>query len=38
MNINNVVLVLANMINLENLKTQQHILQHNADKLLGVLK
>ena len=33
MNINNLAWVLANMISLENLKTQQHILQRNADEI-----
>ena len=33
MNINNVALLLANMIRLENLKTQQHSLQRNADEI-----
>ena len=36
MNINNLTWVLANMISLENLKTQQHILQRNGDKYIGV--
>ena len=30
MNINNLAWILANMISLENIKIQQHILQHNA--------
>ena len=49
MNINSVAWLLANVISLENLKTQQHILQRSADeirvgvemmnsKLIGVLK
>ena len=49
MNINSVAWLLANVISLENLKTQQHIIQRKADevrvgvemmnsKLLGVLK
>ena len=49
MNINSVAWLLANVISLENLKTQQHIIQRNADevrvgvemmnsKLIGVLK
>ena len=33
MNINNVAWLLANMIRLENLKTQQHILQRNTDEI-----
>ena len=33
MNINSVAWVLANMISLENLKTQQHIIQRNADEV-----
>ena len=33
MNINNLAWVLANMISLENLKTQQHILQRNTDEI-----
>ena len=33
MNINNLAWVLANMISLENLKTQQHILQRSADEI-----
>ncbi len=33
MNINNLAWALANMISLENLKTQQHILQRNADEI-----
>ena len=33
MNINNLTWVLANMISLENLKTQQHILQRNTDEI-----
>ena len=33
MNINNLAWMLANMISLENIKTQQHILQHNADEI-----
>ena len=33
MNINNLAWVQANMISLENLKTQQHILQRNADEI-----
>ena len=33
MNINNLAWLLANMISLENLKTQQHILQRNADEI-----
>ena len=33
MNINNLAWVLANMISLENLKTQQHVLQRNADEI-----
>ena len=36
MNINNLTWVLANMISLENLKTQQHILQRNGDKYIDV--
>ena len=36
MNINNLTWILANMISLENLKTQQHILQRNGDKYIGV--
>ena len=49
MNINSVAWLLANVISLENLATQQHILQRSADeirvgvemiisKLIGVLK
>ena len=33
MNINNLAWMLAYMIDLENLATQQHILQHNADEI-----
>ena len=33
MNINNLAWVLANMINLENLKTEQRILQRQADEI-----
>ena len=33
MNINNLAWVLANLVSLENLKTQQHILQRNADEI-----
>ena len=33
MNINNVAWLLANMISLENIKTQHHILQRNADEI-----
>ena len=33
MNINNISWLLANMISLENLKTQQHILQRSADEI-----
>ena len=33
MNINNLAWVLANMISLENLKTQQHILQRSTDEI-----
>ena len=33
MNINNLAWMLANMISLENIKTQQHILQRNADEI-----
>ena len=46
MNINSVARLLANVISLENIKTQQHIIQRNdggvneilITKLLGVLK
>ena len=33
MNINSVAWLLANVISLENLKTQQHIIQRNADEI-----
>lgn len=33
MNINNLARMIANMISLENLKTEQHILQRNADEI-----
>ena len=33
MNINSVAWLLANVISLENLKTQQHIIQRNADEV-----
>ena len=33
MNINSVAWLLANVIGLENLKTQQHIIQRNADEV-----
>ena len=33
MNINSVAWLLANMISLENLKTQQHVIQRNADEV-----
>ena len=33
MNINNLTWLLTNMISLENLKTQQHILQRKADEI-----
>ena len=33
MNINNLAWVLANMISLENIKTQQHILQRSTDEI-----
>lgn len=38
MNINNLTWLLTNMISLENLKTQQHILQRKADEIRVVVE